>query len=123
MVRYIDSAPVPGGGPPGCGAWRRGEATGGSERRFVAEREIVEVVVVVDAEGGTAAVRDSVTIVVVVTAEDELEGIDDGGFELSVDDTSEWVLAGGVASDVVVGVGTSDNGVSSEVNGGAMSVL
>lgn len=89
MVRYIDSAPVLGGGPPGCGAWRRGEATGGSERRFVAEREIVEVVVVVVADGGAAAVRDSVTTVVVVIAEDELEGRDEEIFESSVDDTSD----------------------------------
>lgn len=33
------------------------------------------------------------------------------------------MLAGGVASEVGVGVGAPDNGVSSEVNGGAMSVL
>lgn len=91
----------------------------------MAEREIVEVVVVVvvDADEGTATVGDSVPVAVVVTAEEELEERDGEGFGSSVDDASDWVFAGGVASDIGVGVGASGNGVSSEVKGGAISVL
>lgn len=117
----MDSAPVLGGGPPECGGWTRGEERGGSERRFVAEREIVDVVVMVVEEEATA-VGDSVTIIDVVTDEEELEELEGVGDDSSARDASDWVLVG-VASDGGVGVGTSEDGASSEASGGAMSVL
>lgn len=97
----MDSAPVLGGGPPECGGWTRGEERGGgeSERRGVAEREIVDVVIVV-ADEEAAEVGDSVTIIDVITEEDELE--DPEGVGDTSSSASVWVLVG-VESDGGVG--------------------
>lgn len=84
----MDSAPVLGGGPPECGGWTRGEGRGGRERRFVAEREIVDVVVMV-VEEEAAAVGDSVTIVDVITDEEELEEAEVGDDSSSACDVSD----------------------------------